>query len=257
MGSRLFDALVARATRSRFFAVAAILGAGLALAALGIARAAEAPQIEACFSPRLPGDCDPLATIIGAINAAHASILVQAYVLTASPVANALISAHRRGVDVRAIVDYGQLTDSRYRNDAYEVQTLRAAGIPVFIDRPREGRMHDKVMIIDGQVVITGSYNYTKSAENRNVENLLVIHDPALAAQYARHWHSRAALAAGASNASDAQSWSGAVVGNRRTRIYQWPGCPYYARISFRDRVEFPNASAAQLAGYRPARNCP
>jgi phosphatidylserine/phosphatidylglycerophosphate/cardiolipin synthase-like enzyme len=227
-----------------------------AVAALSFAPPARAAQTEACFSPRLPGDCDPTATIVHTIDGARRSILVQAYELTSRPIVNALVSAHRRGVDVRVIVDYGQLHDRRYHNEANEVRLLRAAGIPVLVDRPRNGLMHDKVMIIDGNTVITGSFNYTYRAEHNNVENLVVIHDPKLAAQYARHWRSRAALATEPSGAAGKASWNGAVVGNRRTRIYQWPGCPYYGRVSIRDRAEFPTAQAAAEAGYRPARNC-
>jgi phosphatidylserine/phosphatidylglycerophosphate/cardiolipin synthase-like enzyme len=219
-----------------------------------------AAEITSCFSPRLPGDCDPTATIVRTIEGARTSILVQAYDITSQRIVNALVSAHRRGVDVRAIVDYGELTDRRYRGDAQSVQTMRAAGIPVLVDRPRHGLMHDKVMIIDGSTVITGSFNYTYRAEHSNVENLLVIHDPALAAQYARHWQSGAAMtteSAGTSDRPATAPWSGTVLGNRRTRIYQWPGCPYYGRVSFRNRVEFPTAQAAIAAGYRPAHNCP
>jgi phosphatidylserine/phosphatidylglycerophosphate/cardiolipin synthase-like enzyme len=47
---------------------------------------------------------------------------------------------------------------------------------------------HNKVMIIDGETVITGSFNFTKAAQEKNAENLLIIHDPALAAQYAQNW---------------------------------------------------------------------
>ena len=255
--SRRPYAPLARMMRRRGLALA-MLAAGLAIAAGGAASSARAAQIQACFSPRLPGDCDPGAVIVAALNAARTSILVQAYEITAGPIVAALIDAHRRGVEVRVIVDYGQLNDRRYHYDARAVQNLRVAGIPVLVDRPR-GIMHDKVMIIDGDTVITGSYNYTKRAERENVENLLVIHDPALAAQYARHWHSRASLAtelSGAAGGSEMASQAGPIIGNRRTSIYQWPGCPYYGRISIRDRVEFPNAQAAEQAGYRPAKNC-
>ena len=66
-------------------------------------------------------------------------------------------------MDVRAIVDYRQLTDRRNHDDAFAVEHLGAAGIPVLVDKP-PGLMHDKVMIIDGEVVVTGSFNYTYSA---------------------------------------------------------------------------------------------
>lgn len=171
---------------------------------------------------------------------------------------------------MRAIVDYKQFTDRRNRDDAFAVEHLGEAGIPVLVDRP-PGLMHDKVMIIDGEAVVTGSFNYTYSAEHRNVENLLVIHDPALAAQYTQHWRSRASasrpLRAGASGAGG-QSFaalngttpptapSGPIIGNRHSRIYEWPGCPGYSKISASNRVPFLDAQAAEQAGYRAARNC-
>ena len=185
-----------------------------------------------------------------------------------------MLAAHRRGVDVRAIVDYRQLTDRRNHDDAFAVEHVGAAGIPVLVDRP-PGLMHDKVMTIDDEVVITGSFNYTYSAEHRNVENLLVIHDPALAAQYVRHWQSRAAesralrVSAGAGDDRISQSPTGLdthaappaptgpIVSNRRSLIYEWPGCPYYGKVSAANRVEFASAAAAEQAGYRAARNCP
>lgn len=229
-----------------------------------------ASQIEVCFSPPLPGGCDPARAIEAAIGAARASILVLAYEITPGPLVTTLIAAHRRGVDVRAIVDYKQLTDRRNRDDAFAVERLGAAGIPVLVDRP-PGLMHDKVMVIDGEVVITGSFNYTYSAEHRNVENLLVIHDFELAAQYTRHWRSRAAMSgplrvgAGSESgqgsiamdsASPPATPNGPIVGNRRSHIYEWPGCPFYGKVSAANRVEFASAQAAEQAGYRAARNC-
>ena len=235
-------------------------------AAAPIPRAAAA-QIEVCFSPPLPGGCDPASAIEEALKAARRSILVQAYEITPGPLVAALIDAHRRGVEVRAIVDYKQLTDRRNHDDAFAVQHLSDAGIPVLVDKP-PGIMHDKVMIIDGDTVVTGSFNYTYSAEHRNVENLLAIHDPALAAQYLQHWQSRASdsrpLRDGLSGAggqsfaalNTATPPSGPIVGNRHSRIYEWPGCPGYNKISVANRVPFFNAQTAELAGYSAARNC-
>jgi phosphatidylserine/phosphatidylglycerophosphate/cardiolipin synthase-like enzyme len=260
-------------TLKRNVSALAALAAALMFAAAPASRALAA-QIEVCFSPPLPGGCDPVRAIENAVKAARTSILVQAYEITPGPLVTSLIDAHRRGVDVRAIVDYRQLTDRRNHDDAFAVQHLGAAGIPVMVDRP-PGLMHDKVMIIDGEVVVTGSFNYTYSAEHRNVENLLVIHDPALAAQYVQHWRSRASesrpLRAGASIGNGQNSvaqnsaaigsatppiLSGPIIGNRRTRVYEWPGCPAYGKVSIANRVLFPSAEVAELAGYRPARNC-
>ena len=131
--------------------------------------------------------------------------------------------------------------------------------------------MHNKVMIVDDATVVTGSFNYTWSAEHKNAENLLVIHDPALAAEYTQNWNTRAArsrpLNASASGESTTPQQSaastsagvpkGAVRGNRHSMIYEWPGCPYYDKIAARNRVSFANAQAAEAAGYRPAKNCP
>ena len=47
---------------------------------------------------------------------------------------------------------------------------------------------HNKVIVIDGETVLTGSFNFTKAAQEKNAENLLIIRDPALAAQYTKNW---------------------------------------------------------------------
>lgn len=279
-GSRNREARGLRGRLKRNALALAALAAAIVFAAVVTASRTFAAQIEVCFSPPLPGGCDPTRAIENAVRMARTSILVQAYEITPGPLVTALIEAHRRGVDVRAIVDYRQLTDRRNRDDAFAVEHLGAAGIPVLVDKP-PGLMHDKVMIIDGEVVVTGSFNYTYSAEHRNVENLLVIHDPALAAQYTQHWRSRASesrpirisgsIGSGqdsvAHNSAAQNSMTmdsaasppapnGPIIGNRRSRIYEWPGCPGYNKISAANRVQFLNAQAAEQAGYRAARNC-
>ncbi len=235
-------------------------------AAVLIAAPARAAQIQTCFSPPLPGGCDPLATVVQTIDGARNTVLVQMYALTSREIVSALLNAKRRGVDVRAIVDRSQLKEDR--SDTYAVGRLASGGVPVLVDTV-PGLMHNKVMIVDGATVVTGSFNYTWSAEHRNAENLLVIHDPALAAQYTQNWNSRAArsrpLNAAASTGAHPRRaaiaavkvLNGPVRGNQRSMIYQWPGCPYYDRISERNRVRFPNAQAAEAAGYRAAKNCP
>lgn len=238
-------------------ACAAVLG-GWALPA---ARAAP-PPITVCFSPPQPGGCDPTATVVGSIAAARARIRVQIYALTARPIVAALIAAHRRGVDVRVIVDRSQLTEDQH--DARAVARLVAADVPVLVDTV-PGLMHDKIMLIDSRAVLTGSFNYTWSAEHKNAENLLVLRDPAVVAAYARNWRVAAARSRppGASVRAAAprrmtergtgDAPPGPVRGNRRTMIYQWPACRYYDRIAPHNRVPFPSAAAARAAGYRAA----
>jgi phosphatidylserine/phosphatidylglycerophosphate/cardiolipin synthase-like enzyme len=64
---------------------------------------------------------------------------------------------------------------------------LRNAGVPTAIDS-RHAIAHNKVMVMDGAIVLTGSFNFTKNAEENNAENLLVIQDAALALRYSTNW---------------------------------------------------------------------
>ena len=61
------------------------------------------------------------------------------------------------------------------------------AGVLTFIDAAH-AIAHNKVIIVDEETVLTGSFNFTKAAEERNAENLLVIHDKGLAAKYRENW---------------------------------------------------------------------
>ena len=133
------------------------------------------------FSPN--GGCT--AAIVKAIDEAKTSIRVQAYGFTSRPILDALVNARRRGVDVQVILDKSNRTARFSLLDA-----LLQAGIPVFIDRC-SGIAHCKVMVIDKAVVITGSFNFTQAAEQRNVENVLVIRDSALAGIYTQAWEKR------------------------------------------------------------------
>lgn len=136
------------------------------------------PQWHVCFTP---GDqcADDL---IARIDAAKLSIRVQAYSFTSKDIADALIRARSRGVDVIAILDKSQ-TRERYSM----IDEMKDGGILVYIDDCC-AIAHNKVMIIDERIVVTGSYNFTKSAEVRNAENMLIIDDPTLAARYLDNW---------------------------------------------------------------------
>jgi phosphatidylserine/phosphatidylglycerophosphate/cardiolipin synthase-like enzyme len=59
--------------------------------------------------------------------------------------------------------------------------------VPTLIDA-NHAISHNKVIVIDGEVVITGSFNFTKAAQEKNAENLLIIKDQALAARYTENW---------------------------------------------------------------------
>ena len=218
---------------------------------------AEPTQLTVCFSPRLDGGCDPTQTIVDRLYWAQHQILIQAYEFTSAPIAKAVVEAKVRGVDVRVILD-----KMAARGGYSEATFLEHADVPVLIDR-EHAIAHNKVIVIDSRTVLTGSFNFTKAAEEHNAENLVVIDDPALAAQYARNWqvhaaHSTAVVAQSAPRGPEEPFSNGCViVGNRRSRIYAWPGCASYDSMAPENRVVFPSAQDAEAAGYRAARNCP
>jgi len=142
----------------------------------------KSPSWEVYFSPN--GECTN--AIIRELSKAKRTILVQAYSFTSALIAKALLDAHKRGVRVEVILDKSQRTQS-YSSATF----LYNAGIPVKIDA-QHSIAHNKVMIIDGETVITGSFNFTKAAEESNAENLLVIHDEKLAFLYTENWQEHA-----------------------------------------------------------------
>jgi phosphatidylserine/phosphatidylglycerophosphate/cardiolipin synthase-like enzyme len=130
------------------------------------------PTITPYFSPK--GGCTQ--AVLDALGSAKNTVLVQAYSFTSAPIAKALVDAHKQGVDIQVILDKSQKSE-RYSSATF----LANEGIPTYIDAAHK-IAHNKVMIIDGKTLITGSFNFTKSAEEGNAENLLVIsNDPDLA----------------------------------------------------------------------------
>ncbi len=110
-------------------------------------------------------------------------MLVQAYSFTSTPIAEALVRAHKRGVRVQVVFDKNQ------RSQTYSsADFLANASIPTLIDAAH-AIANNKVMIIDNETVITGSFNFTKAAEQRNAENLLIIRDKRLASLHASNWN--------------------------------------------------------------------
>jgi len=132
-----------------------------------------------CFSPE--GHCASI--ILDEIAAAQRSIRVQAYSFTSHDMADALIAAAKRGVDVAVIVDKSQ-TSERYS----VLPDLNDAHLTVFVDYCC-AIAHNKVIIIDEHRLLTGSYNFTKAAASKNAENLLLLDDPMLAKAYLENWN--------------------------------------------------------------------
>jgi hypothetical protein len=229
------------------------------LASLGHAAETFSPaRVAVYFSPH--GGATE--AVIRELNAAKTQVLMQAYSFTSAPIAKALVDAHKRGVKVLAVLDKSNETDK------YSAATfLNNAGIQPLID-DQHAIAHNKVMVIDSATIITGSFNFTKAAEEKNAENLLVIKDaPELVTAYeanirahAGHSHpyGRQASASPARAVPAAQaSGNGEVHGNKHSKIYHLPTCPGYAGMSPASRVTFSTEAEAQQAGYRKAKNCP
>jgi phosphatidylserine/phosphatidylglycerophosphate/cardiolipin synthase-like enzyme len=137
--------------------------------------AANSSDIAVYFSPN--GGCTD--AIVHEISQARREIKLQAYSFTSTAIAQALGKAADRGVRVTAVLDKSQRTE-KYTGATY----LANHRIPVFIDA-RHAIAHNKIIIIDGQTILTGSFNFTQSAEERNAENLLIIRDhPDLVSRY-------------------------------------------------------------------------
>jgi phosphatidylserine/phosphatidylglycerophosphate/cardiolipin synthase-like enzyme len=140
--------------------------------------AAAAADIQVYFSPH--GGCTE--AVVENLKRATNSVLVLAYSFTSAPIAKALVDSKKRGVNVQDILDKSNLT-GKYSSADF----VAHAGIFTFIDA-KHAIAHNKVMVIDGSTILTGSFNFTKAAEDSNAENLLVIHDPDLAKKYAANW---------------------------------------------------------------------
>ena len=121
--------------------------------------------VNAYFSPH--GGCTE--AIVKELNIAKTEILVQAYSFTSKPIAKALIDAKKRGIRIEVILDKSQRSQ-RYSSADF----VAHAGIPTYIDSVH-AIAHNKVMVIDRNTLITGVFNFTKAAEDKNAENLLII----------------------------------------------------------------------------------
>ena len=140
--------------------------------------------IQLAFAP----EDDAAGMIVQALDGAKKQVLVQAFSFTSKPIAQALIAAKLRGVDVQLIADREQAT----KMERNRISEIAAGGVPTFLDGEHQSA-HNKIMVIDhgtaNATVITGSYNFTNAAQSKNAENLLIIRgNKALTDAYARNW---------------------------------------------------------------------
>ncbi len=162
----------------------------VALSIFASARDGRAQQIfgdtTVCFTPGQP--CAAL--IADTIRAARSEVLLQAFGFTNAMVIDALSDAQRRGVAVTVLLDR-----SVAREPSQRASDMVKRGVAAYID-DHVAIAHNKVVVIDGAVVITGSFNFTQSAQSRNAENLLVIRNPQIAGAYRENFKARMAEAA-------------------------------------------------------------
>lgn len=137
-------------------------------------------SIAAHFSPK--GGC--AAAIVAELNRSRSEILVMAYSFSCPDIANALIAASGRGVRVAVLLDRSNEAESYS-----ELGDLRNHKIDVLIDA-HHAIAHNKVIIIDRRIVLTGSFNFTRQAEHENAENLLILrHHRELVERYRDNFH--------------------------------------------------------------------
>lgn len=122
-------------------------------------------DVDAVFSPG--GECSR--RIVQEIESARDRIRVQVYIFTSKSIANALVAAKKRGVKVEVILDKSQ------EKQTYGVwRLLRRDGVSVLFDG-EHATANNKIILIDDHTVITGSFNFTKAAEEKNAENMMIV----------------------------------------------------------------------------------
>lgn len=148
--------------------------------------------IQVLFSP----EDDVVDNVIALLNDAQVSIRFLAFSYTDYPMAQAMIARAQAGVDVQGVFETFGSNSPRS-----ELKTLWCAGLPVRQDG-NTGFLHDKVIIVDNSIVVTGSLNFSSSADDENEENVIILDNPEIAAlylqEYQRIWDAAMSVPVGA-----------------------------------------------------------
>jgi len=181
--------------RGKSFIIIVGLLVGLGVISLirhaNVAGGAVAPAdatLEAAFAP----DAGAEELVVKVIGTATKTVKMSAYTFTSPAIVRALIAAKKRGVHIQLAADErANLVEDQTTKGRHALNAVSDAGVEVRMIGAYAIH-HDKVLIVDGRHVQTGSFNYTNSAATRNSENVLVVwNNPALAAIYLRHWTNR------------------------------------------------------------------
>lgn len=130
----------------------------------------EAASTGVCFSPG--NEC--VFRIVDLLTATERCVDICVFTIADNRISSAILGAHRRGIQVRVISD-----DHKARDLGSDIEEFRKAGIEVRLDESLD-HMHHKFAVFDRKSVITGSFNWTRSASERNQENLVHINDARL-----------------------------------------------------------------------------
>ena len=136
------------------------------------------PVNHAYFSP---GDTC-LNAIIASIKSAKSSLKICVFTISDDRITRAILRAHRSGIQVKILTDNEKLYDK-----GSDIRELKQAGIPVRVDNTAN-HMHHKFAILDNQTVLTGSYNWTRSAALYNHENLIITNEKTLVTNFCREF---------------------------------------------------------------------
>lgn len=120
--------------------------------------------------------------ILNTLKKAKSSVHFLAFSFTSDPLGEVLIALHKKGVKILGVMER-QGSNSKES----EYVKMRVEGLAVRLDRNRN-QMHHKVIVIDERLVMTGSYNFSKSANKKNDENLIMLDDPEIAREYLREF---------------------------------------------------------------------
>jgi phosphatidylserine/phosphatidylglycerophosphate/cardiolipin synthase-like enzyme len=152
----------------------------------------EGTPIQVIFSP----EDGAMGNVIALLNDAQSSIRFLAFSFTDYPMAQAMIARAQNGVDVQGVFETFGSNGTRS-----ELKTLWCAGLPVRQDG-NSGFLHDKIIIVDNSIVVTGSLNFSSSADEDNEENVIILDNPEIAAlylqEYQKIWDAAMTLPVGA-----------------------------------------------------------
>jgi len=129
-------------------------------------------RVDTLFSP----DDHVLTAIYDLLSEAEESIYFLAFSFTSNELGEIVRAQADAGLDIKGVMDKEQVAS----NIGTEFDPFRQSGLDVRIDG-NEGLMHHKVFMIDGKVVVMGSYNFSKSAEERNDENIIIVYNERIA----------------------------------------------------------------------------